>query len=160
MNGMRIVTTVCTGNLCRSPMAAALLDKHLTALGVRDVLVQSAGLQARAGQGALSATRRAVEKLGADLSHHRTSEFDSAMLEESTLVLCAAGEHLEEIRRRWPDADHGKLHLFNEPIAEDAPVDVEDPIGFDDTLFLLIARVIDGAMEAWAESLVRSPWRD
>ena len=158
----RIVTTVCTGNLCRSPMAEVLLRKHLDRLGVTDVVVQSAGIRAKEGQKAIGASHRAVEALGADLSSHVTSLLDRVTLDESHLVLCATQRHVDKIRERWPDFDFSKVRLFNESILEegDEDMDVEDPSGFDDALFLLIGRVIDGAMEAWAESLVRSPWKD
>jgi hypothetical protein len=45
-------------------------------------------------------------------------------------------------------ADH--VRLFNEPIAGDAPPDVDDPYGWDEGVFKLAARVIDRAMHAWA----------
>jgi len=160
MNDLRIVTTVCSGNLCRSPLAETLLRKHLVALGVDDVVVQSAGTIATPGQRALGESRRAAELLGGDLTHHRTSLLDRVTLEESELVLCATGAHVEEIRRRWPDTPDDKLHLFAEGIGDDAPEDVEDPYGFDLAMFLLIGRVIDGAMSAWAQRLVREPWAD
>ena len=47
MTELRTVTTICTGNICRSPMAEAFLGAHLAELGVHDVLVQSAGTHAK-----------------------------------------------------------------------------------------------------------------
>ena len=160
MTDLRIVTTVCTGNLCRSPLAEALLRKHLDLLGVTDVIVQSAGTGARAGQRAIGASRTAAEALGADLGSHSTSVMDRATLDESEYVLCAATEHLDEIFRRWPDADRNKVRLIGEVLDDPDLVDIDDPYGFDQAMFHLIARVIDGAMAAWAEKLVRNPWKD
>ncbi len=160
MTQLRIVTTVCTGNLCRSPLAEALLRKHLDRLGVVDVMVQSAGLGATDGQRAIEASRRAGAALGAELNAHRAQVLERRIIDESELVLCASSEHIEQIRRRWPDISTEKLKLFAQMLEGEAPVDIEDPIGFDEAMFHLIARVIDGAMEGWARSLVRNPWLD
>jgi protein-tyrosine-phosphatase len=157
---LRIVTTVCTGNLCRSPLAEALLRKHLGMLGVTDVVVQSAGTAGTAGHRAIGASRRAAEALGADLSQHRTNVLDRAMIDESELVLCAATEHVREIMRRWPDLDRDKVRLIGEVLEDPDLVDIEDPHGFDQAMFHLIARVIDGAMGMWAKTLQPSPWKD
>ena len=46
---MRVVNVVCTGNLCRSPLGAALLEDRLLARGVTDVSVASAGTHAVVG---------------------------------------------------------------------------------------------------------------
>jgi len=160
VSDLRIVTTVCTGNLCRSAIAQTLLAKHLDAKGITDVVVQSAGTAARDGQPTIEAAKRAAASLGGDLSHHRTTNLDRATVDESIYLLCAAGEHRDEILERWPDVDPGKVRLFAEAIADDAPEDIEDPYDFDQAMFHLIARVIDASMEAWADKLVRSPWKD
>ena len=44
------IVFVCTGNTCRSPMAAALMRQVLDKRGRRDIMVTSAGLAAAAGQ--------------------------------------------------------------------------------------------------------------
>lgn len=160
MTELRIVTTVCTGNLCRSPLAEALLRKHLALLGVADVVVQSAGTGGTEGHRAIEASRRAAQALGADLEQHRTNVLDRTMIDESELVLCAATEHVSEILRRWPDVDERKVRLIGEVLEDPEMVDIEDPHGFDQAMFHLIARVIDGAMGLWAQRLTPSPWKD
>lgn len=159
MTNLRIVTTVCSGNLCRSPLAEALLRKHLGQLGVSDVVVQSAGTSGTEGQRAIGPSRRAAEALGTDLNQHRTRVLDRAMVDESELILCAATDHVEEILRRWPDLDRGKVCLLGQVFDDPELEDIQDPYGFDQAMFHLIARVIDGATGLWADQLQPGPWK-
>ena len=93
---------LCTGNICRSPMAEAFLRHRLEQIGV-EARVHSAGLlddgrRAPAeGVGALSA-------LGLDTSAHRSRRMTPAMVEGADLVLCMAREHLREAVLMSPDA--------------------------------------------------------
>jgi protein-tyrosine-phosphatase len=154
----RQVLVVCTANVCRSAMAGAFLREHLRAAGLGHVAVASAGTHAQAGRPALPAAVAAVAAIGGDLAAHRATPLDIVSAREADLILCAAGEHLLHITSWWPDVPADRVRLFNESIAGTAPVDVDDPWGWDAEVFLLAARVIDRAMAAWARELaVRWP---
>ncbi|MBP3389430.1 MAG: low molecular weight phosphatase family protein [Clostridia bacterium] len=64
-----LVTCICTGNTCRSPMAAALLHRLLEARGRRDITVESAGLAAD-GSSVADNAADAMAALGVDISAH------------------------------------------------------------------------------------------
>src|SRR4051795_10625813 len=64
------VLMVCTGNICRSPMAQVLLEQALRKRGF-DVRVESAGLGALVGRGADPMAMQLMEKRGLDLKTHR-----------------------------------------------------------------------------------------
>ena len=64
MTELRVVTVICTGNICRSPMAKVLLEKHLAERGVVDVDVRSAGTHASTGQPAMRAAVAAGTEAG------------------------------------------------------------------------------------------------
>ena len=154
----RRVLLVCTGNICRSAMGAAFLREHLREAGAPHVAVVSAGTHAEAGRPALPEAVAAVAAIRGDLSAHRATPLDLIAAREADLVLCAAREHRVHILSWWPDVPADHVRLFNEPIAGDAPPDVDDPYGWDEVVFLLAARVIDRAMAAWArEVLARWP---
>lgn len=151
----RRVLLVCTANVCRSALGAAFLRDHLARLGCTDVEVASAGTHAEAGRPALAEALRAAAAIRGDLAAHRSAPLDLVAAREADLVLCATRGHREHILDRWPDVDPARVRLFNEPIAGMVPPDVDDPLGWDGALFLLAARVIDHAMEAWARDLAR-----
>jgi len=149
----RRVLLVCTGNVCRSAMAAAFLREHLRALGCADIEVASAGTHAERGRAALPEAVQAVAAIRGDLAAHHSTPLDLVAAREAELVLCATEAHRAHILDRWPDVEPGRVRLFNEPIAGLAPLDVDDPFGWDAEVFLLAARVIDRAMQAWGRQL-------
>lgn len=149
----RLVTVVCTGNICRSPMGAVFLAEHLRALGVHDVDVVSAGTHADPGRPAMREAVSAVAAVRGKLSEHRARRLDAELVRRSHLLLCAAEEHRRHILLLFAGADPGRVRLFNEAIAAQVGPDVDDPYGWDQEIYDLASRVIDRAMEAWARRL-------
>lgn len=91
------ILTVCTGNICRSPLAAQLLTTRLDDLGAR---VTSAGTRARDGaemtaEAAQLATSRDVPEALA--SSHRARYLTPPHLQSADLVLAMARDHRREI---------------------------------------------------------------
>jgi len=150
---VRVVTVLCTANLCRSPLAAVMLMAHLQRLEVRDVFVRSAGTHAFEGSSAVSESRRAAASRRLDLSAHRAQLLDGTMARTSDLLLCAASDHREFILSTWPDVPAERVRLFNEAVGDEAPLDVVDPYGHGQPVFERTAAVIDAAMAAWAERI-------
>ncbi len=153
--GSRLVIVVCTANICRSPMGEAFLRAHLEAHGMLHVSVRSAGTHARAGRPAMPEARAAVASIRGRADDHVATQLDVVSAGEADLILCATREHRDHILAWWPQVEPARVRLFNEAIAGQAPVDVDDPFGWDADVFVLAARVIDRAMAGWAERLAR-----
>lgn len=100
---MRILF-VCTGNLCRSPMAEALMRAELARRGCADIEVVSAGTWAEPGSPATPEAARAVARLGASLDGHRSRPLEAADLEGADLVVAMTSVHRREIAELAPDA--------------------------------------------------------
>lgn len=94
------ILVVCTGNLCRSPLFAALLADRLG----RDVLVTSRGTQAVAGATPPAETVLAARRLGVELDGHTARELDDADIDDADLVLVASRRHRRDVVRRSPRA--------------------------------------------------------
>lgn len=100
------ILTLCTANRCRSPMASALLRRHLTALGV-DTEVSSAGTSPAVcapGESMVIESEAALAKLGIDPPPHRSRLITAQLVVDSDLVLAMAREHLREAVALAPEA--------------------------------------------------------
>jgi len=117
------VLVVCTGNSCRSPMAAGMLSRMLS--GER-VLVGSAGTDAPEGA---PATKYAVEvaaEMGADITAHRAQQLLPEMIEAADLILVMERYHEEWIGERVPGARARVRFIAGYP---QAGGEIADPVG-------------------------------
>lgn len=91
------VLVVCTANVCRSPLTAALLSKHGAKAGI-EMSVTSAGLLTD-GQHAHPDTIRAGHAVGVDLDEHRSRRVSPEVLawEGRDLVIAMTRKHLREL---------------------------------------------------------------
>ncbi len=123
---------VCTGNICRSPMAEGMLRHWLERDLVSEVEVSSAGTYAQEGLPASAHAVSVMAEAGMDISEHVSRMLHRAIIEEADLVLAMEAGHLYEILRLSPGAEK-KAHLlggYGSP-EEEVAVDlaVFDPIG-------------------------------
>jgi len=130
MSAKRQITVVCTGNTCRSPMAARLLRHALEAEPepLRSLEVVSAGVAAFPGDPASPYSVRALRKVGLDLDDHRSRAFSPHMADQSLLILVMTESHRQILNARFPDIDTPIL-LFRECIPGCQDPDVPDPVG-------------------------------
>jgi protein-tyrosine phosphatase len=97
------ILVVCTGNVCRSPIAEGLLRAALRArLGDDAPSVASAGTAGWEGSPADPFSVVAASEHGADISAHRARRLLLGHLEEASLVLAMAGEHRDQVARKLP----------------------------------------------------------
>jgi len=104
---------ICTGNICRSPMAEVLLRNRLEKEGLIGWEVKSAGTWTVDGA---SASRYAIQLMaerGLDLGSHHSQGVNRRMLEQADLVLVMTQGHAEALRLEFPDQSE-KVYLLSE----------------------------------------------
>ena len=95
---MRILI-VCVGNICRSPMAEAVLRQRLPA----SVQVSSAGLAARVGDGVHPVAADVMHARGYATVEHVARQFTPAMTQNTDLVLTMERRHAQAVRALAPE---------------------------------------------------------
>ena len=169
---------VCTGNLCRSPMAEALMRHALQERGCSDVQVASVGTWAYHGS---PATREAVETLrgkGIDLAEHRSRPVEVDELHRSDVIVAMTSVHVRELASLAPELIE-RVVLMKElkeieldPDWEDAPpperlerllrgrrpkrrrsLDVDDPMGLPIAAYERAVREIDEGIQVLARTV-------
>ena len=93
---MLSVLFVCTGNICRSPVAEALLQSRAEELGL-PITVRSAGSWAGRGNPATSNAILAAREMGLDIQGHRARPLADHLIRGADLVLALAREHRHEV---------------------------------------------------------------
>jgi protein-tyrosine phosphatase len=106
------VVFVCTGNICRSPSAEAVLKQRLHEAGLSEVIqVSSAGMAGwHVGKDADPRSLKALRARGYDLEHS-ARQVRKAWVDEHDLWIAMDSGHLMELRSLLPGAD---VHLLRE----------------------------------------------
>jgi len=140
---------VCTGNICRSPMAEVLLRRRLEDEGFVDWVVESAGTWTDDDKPASLFAVQLMAAQGYDLSAHRSRRVNRERLETADLVLVMTRHHAEALRLEFPDIS-GKLFLLSE-MGQGNRIDVDDPYGGTpedyQTCLQVLSRMIDAGFD-------------
>ncbi|KYO65405.1 low molecular weight protein arginine phosphatase [Thermovenabulum gondwanense] len=120
------VLFVCTGNTCRSSMAAALFKKLAQEKG-KDIEIDSCGIAAVDGMPASSEAIQVLKERGIDLSGHRAKKLRENLL-NSDLILTMTKSQRDYILNNFPKLK-GRVFVLTEFINEGEFEDIEDPYG-------------------------------
>ncbi len=119
------VLVVCTGNVCRSPMASALLAAQAEKSGDSKLYkFTSAGTWALEGQPASANAQVVMQRRGLSLSAHRGRMVTRALIDESDLILVMTLNHRDSLCAEFPHARR-KIHLLSELVG--LQYDISDP---------------------------------
>lgn len=151
---MKKILFVCTGNTCRSPMAAAIFNSLAAQKGL-DYVAESAGVAAVGDRPASENAVKAMAEIGIDLSTHRTRFLPALDLNEFSLFVALNDEHYEILRSIGiPD---NMLRLLRRAPNVDDIYDLRqgivDPYGGDINAYRKCREEIIGAVKVLLTSL-------
>lgn len=140
---------VCTGNTCRSPMAAAIARRVAQERGMVDAVIESAGTSAWDGQPASDGALLVGLERQLDLNEHRSRTITAALIEDTDLILTMGPHHRDQVEGMGGGGKTFLLSTYASHGAEDKPI--SDPFGGDletyrttaDELEAAIRKVID-----------------
>ncbi|HEX2049303.1 MAG TPA: hypothetical protein VHJ34_01570 [Actinomycetota bacterium] len=170
------VLFVCTGNICRSPMAEALLRAELDRRGCRDVEVASCGTWADDGVRASDGTARVLRARGIDVAAHRSRAATRAEVAAADLVVAMTSVHVRELTDLAPEAAPKTRLLKEIALIEPRPagtsaaarvaellaaprpparrsLDVDDPFSLTDSAYDRCLADVDAGVAALADVL-------
>lgn len=126
---MKRILFVCTGNICRSPLAETLLKRALHERAVEEVSVESAGTGAWDGAPASEGAYLVALERGLDLSSHRARLLTREIVEDASLILTMARHHRARVHELGGE---GRVHVLGEYVGKNGEeAEVGDPFGGD-----------------------------
>jgi len=139
----RLFLFVCSGNTCRSPMAAAIANAEIAGrLGIPfksletvNVRAMSAGVSARVGAPLTEEAAEVLRSLSVPVEPHAARNLTPELAAEAELIFCMTKAHRKAVVEMLPGVEGKTYCLSNE-------VDVDDPIGKGMAAYVACARQI------------------
>ena len=125
---MKTILFICTGNVCRSPMAEGLFREAVRGRG--QFRVVSAGLGALDGQPPTPHSVRAMRELGIDISSQRSRMLTADLVRQADYIFGMTHSHVETIALMYPQmAEKAFLVREFDDTLDPYEKDISDPIG-------------------------------
>ena len=134
---------VCVGNICRSPMAEALLAKECRNAGA-DAVVESAGIGALIGAPADPYAQELMAGQGIDITQHRARQLTPSMLMQYDLILTMELEQVKAVEAMHPSA-RGRVYRLGHWSGFDIP----DPYRQRKEAFVNALELIQQGISDW-----------
>lgn len=145
------ILVVCLGNICRSPVAEAMLRQRLP-----NKKISSAGIQAMSDHGADSNAAELAHSDGLDLSSHKARQLTNEMIQQADLILVMTQGQRVAIAEKNPAAT-GKVMLFGQWLTgqgeQQQGQDIPDPYRKSREAFESVHKLLAQAANAWQQRL-------
>lgn len=137
------ILVVCVGNICRSPMAEALLRQRYP-----DKNIDSAGVGALVGHSADPAALAIMHAQQLDISSHVAKQIDESLAKKADLIFTMSDSQTKWIEERWPFC-RGKTFK----LGHWQDKDIADPYKHEMSAFETAYEDIVNGLEQWADKV-------
>lgn len=141
------ILVVCIGNVCRSPVAEAMLRKHLPGKQI-----SSAGLGALVGEGVEPTAKQLAEQSGLEVANHQARQLTTEMLQAADLILVMSDGQRRAVAEFAPAA-MGKTMRLGRWLEGGAGRDIPDPYKKSPEVFEHVHKLLTQATSAWVSKL-------
>jgi len=146
MEIIRRILVVCVGNICRSPMAEAVLRHALKE--PEEIIVESAGLGAMVDWPASEHAEVLMAERGLDISSHRARQLTPELIQKADLILVMETGHKKAIEAEDVTA-RGKVFR----LGEWRDTEIDDPYRQSKAAYVEALTEIDASVADWVERL-------
>ena len=137
------ILVVCVGNICRSPMAEALLKQRFP-----NKHIDSAGVGALVGHAADLAAIEIMSKQQIDINNHVAKQIDEQLAKKADLIFTMSDGQTKWIEERWPFC-RGKTFKLGHWMDKD----IADPYKHEMSAFETAYQDIVDGLAQWADKI-------
>lgn len=150
---MPSILIVCTANICRSPMAEAILKGMVAKRPDADQWhIESAGTWARDGSPAAVLSQVVVEEMGLDISNHQSKQVTRGLLRRFDLILTMERQQKEGLVVQF-EAFADRIYMLSEMVGRFE--DIPDPIGGEIEYYQATAKMMERFLSGGLEKMVQ-----
>ncbi len=133
---MKSIIFICTGNICRSPMAHWYMQKRIDDMKKsEEYLISSCGTNTYGGERATQNAIQAIAKYGVNMENHRSTNISDVDLSTYDLIICMTENHKDIVLFTYPNIKDKiftlKEYVYNDQIY----TDIDDPWGYDISVY-------------------------
>ena len=137
------ILVVCVGNICRSPMAEALLKQRFP-----NKNIDSAGVGALVGHSADPAALEIMTAQQLDITKHIAKQLDENLAKKADIIFTMSDGQTKWIEERWPFC-RGKTFKLGHWMSKD----IADPYKHEMSAFKTAYQDIVESLEQWADKI-------